>query len=88
MAEMIRGSAIQGHRAFRTLHCHIDNWTAGKSIEWGDADSKEIVDGLDVSQEQSYSWYVTVPSAEARVYLSYMIFQKELDISAAMITLV
>jgi hypothetical protein len=88
MAEMIKGSAIQGHRAFRTVHCHIDNWTAGKSIEWSDADSKEIVDGLDVSQEQSYSWYVTVPSAEARVYLSYMIFQKELDISAAMITLV
>ena len=88
MAEMIKGSAIQGHRAYRSVHCHIDNWTAGKSIEWDENESKEIVDGLDVSQEQSYSWYVTVPDGVARVYLSYMIFQKELDISAAMITLV
>ena len=88
MKEMVAGSAIQGARSYRAVHCHIDNWTAGKSKDWAQADSDEIVDGLSLEMEQSYSWYPNVPNATPRAYYSFMIVQKELNISSSMITIV
>ena len=88
MKDMVAGSAIQGARSYRAVHCHIDNWTAGKSKDWAKADSDEIVDGLSLEMEQSYSWYPTVANDTPRGYYSYMIVQKELNISASMITIV
>jgi hypothetical protein len=88
MKYMLKGSAIQGARSYRAVHCHIDNWTAGKSKDWAQADSDEIVDGLSLEMEQSYSWYPNVPNATPRAYYSFMIVQKELNISASMITIV
>jgi hypothetical protein len=89
MKDMMAGSAIQGARSYRAVHCHIDNWTAGKSKDWAKADSDEIVDGLSLEMEQSYSWYPTVPGDNVqRAYYSFMIVQKELNISASMITIV
>ena len=88
MNHMLKGCAVQGARSFRAVHCHIDNWTAGKSKDWAQADSDEVVDGLSLEMEQSYSWYPTVADATPRAYYSYMIVQKELNISSSMITIV
>ena len=89
MKDMLKGCAIQGARSFRAVHAHIDNWTAGKSCEWPKADSDEVVDGLSLEMEQSYSWYPTVPAdGFTRAYYSFMIMQKELNISSSMITIV
>ena len=85
---MLAGSSIQGARSFRAVHCHIDNWTAGKSKDWAQADSDEVVDGLSLEMEQSYSWYPIVPDVVPRAYYSFMIVQKELNISSSMITIV
>ena len=88
MKDMLKGCAVQGARSFRALHCHIDNWTAGKSKDWSKADSEEVVDGLSLEMEQSYSWYPTVLNNTPRAYYSFMIVQKELNISSSMITIV
>ena len=89
MKVMLKGCAIQGVRSYRAVHCHIDNWSAGKSKDWSKADSEEVVDGLSLEMEQSYSWYPTVPvDGNTRAYYSYMIVQKELNISSSMITIV
>jgi len=89
MKSMLSGCAIQGARSYRAVHAHIDNWSAGKSCEWSKADSDEVVDGLSLEMEQSYSWYPTVPADDIqRAYYSFMIVQKELNISASMITIV
>ena len=89
MKGMLSGSAIQGGRSYRAVHAHIDNWTSGKSAEWAQADSDEVVDGLSLEMEQSYSWYPTVPVDNVqRAYYSFMIVQKELNISSSIITIV
>ena len=88
MKGMLSGSAIQGGRSYRAVHAHIDNWTAGKSKDWPQADSDEVVDGLSLEMEQSYSWYPTVADNIPRAYYSFMTVQKELNISSSMITIV
>lgn len=75
--EIVKGSCIQGSNVYAHNECNILSFRDGRCVDWLDSDC--VIDGIDLSEEQTIAIDRTTVSAGYRSYM-FVVTQKMLSI--------